>query len=46
MSKRPTTLGALKESGWTSCSVKQEVRRNLVAALKEGRPLFQRSGGL
>lgn len=34
------TLGALKESGWTSQSVKQELRKNMIAAMKKGDPLF------
>ena len=28
MSSRPATLGQLKESGWKSVSVKEEIRRN------------------
>lgn len=34
------TLGALKESGWTTQSVKQELRKNMIAAMKKGDPLF------
>jgi magnesium chelatase subunit I len=37
---RPTTLGALKESGWESLPVKEEVRRNAVARIRAGEPLF------
>ncbi|MCK6473574.1 MAG: magnesium chelatase [Planctomycetes bacterium] len=37
---RPQTVGELKQSGYRPCSVKDELRRNLSAALKEGRPLF------
>lgn len=37
---RPTTLGALRASGWTTTSVKQELRRNVVARLRERRPIF------
>ncbi|MEZ6037621.1 MAG: magnesium chelatase [Planctomycetota bacterium] len=37
---RPSTLGALKTSGWRSRSVKQELRDNLLAALAAKRPLF------
>jgi len=33
---RPTTLGALKESGWRSRSVHQEMRANLIARLRSG----------
>src|SRR5262245_15539389 len=37
---RPNTVGALRASGWKSRSVKDEIRANLVAAKREGRPLF------
>ena len=37
---RPTTVGALKASGYTSRPVKMEIRANLMAALAGGRPLF------
>ncbi len=37
---RPRTLGELKESGYKLCSVKEEMRRNLIARIREGRPLF------
>ncbi|HVL89899.1 MAG TPA: sigma 54-interacting transcriptional regulator, partial [Actinomycetota bacterium] len=37
---RPTTLGALRESGWRSRSVKDEIRDNLIAAMREGRDSF------
>ena len=37
---RPATLGKLKESGYRSRSVKDEIRANLVARLKSGQPLF------
>jgi magnesium chelatase subunit I len=37
---RPKTLGELKKSGWRSRSVKLEMRENLIARLKESRPLF------
>ena len=36
----PATLGALRESGWTSRPVKEEVRRNAVARIRAGEPLF------
>jgi magnesium chelatase subunit I len=36
----PTTLGALKKSGYTLRSVKDEMRDNLIRALKENRNLF------
>ncbi len=34
------TLAALRESGWTSLPVKEEVRRNAVAKIRAGEPLF------
>ncbi|HEY8544211.1 MAG TPA: sigma 54-interacting transcriptional regulator [Acidimicrobiales bacterium] len=37
---RPTTLGALRESGWRSVPVKDEVRRNAVARISSGKPLI------
>jgi magnesium chelatase subunit I len=37
---RPRTLGALKASGWTSRSVKDEIRENLVRKLRDKEPLF------
>lgn len=37
---RPHTLGELKASGYRSESVKDELRRNLIARLKSGEPLF------
>ena len=37
---RPTTLGALRESGWRSVPVKDEVRRNAVARIAAGQPLI------
>src|ERR687890_770041 len=40
MSTRPATLGQLRESGWQSVPVKEEVRRNAVAKIKAGEPLF------
>ncbi|MCG8467990.1 MAG: sigma 54-interacting transcriptional regulator [Gemmatimonadetes bacterium] len=38
--QRPTTLGALKESGYTTTSVKDELRRGLIARLESGEELF------
>jgi len=38
---RPGTLGELKSSGWTSTTVKSEIRRNAIARIREGRPLFE-----
>jgi magnesium chelatase subunit I len=37
---RPTTLGALRTSGYESRSVKDEMRQNLVRKLKAGEELF------
>ena len=41
MSSRPATLGQLRESGWESVPVKEEVRRNAVARIRSGVPLFE-----
>src|SRR4051794_34225009 len=40
MSSRPATLGQLRESGWESVPVKEEVRRNAIAKIRAGEPLF------
>jgi magnesium chelatase subunit I len=40
MSSRPTTLGELKASGWVSQPVKAEIRRNAIARIQAGEPLF------
>ncbi len=37
---RPATLGQLKESGYAPCSVKDELRRNVIRKLKAGEELF------
>ena len=37
---RPQTLGELKATGYTSRSIKQEIRSNLKRRLQEGEPLF------
>jgi magnesium chelatase subunit I len=37
----PATLGQLKASGWQSVPVKEEIRRNAVAKIAAGEPLFQ-----
>src|SRR5262245_53318048 len=37
---RPRTRGELKASGYRMESVKEEMRRNLIILLREGRPLF------
>jgi magnesium chelatase subunit I len=38
--KRPTTVGALKKSGYRPRTVKQELRHNLRAKIASGEPLF------
>ncbi len=40
MTDRPRTLGELKSSGYRVESVKDEMRRNLIAKLQTGQPLF------
>lgn len=40
MTDRPKTLGDLRDSGYRSVSVKQELRRNLVRKLRAKEPLF------
>src|ERR1051326_1044022 len=42
MSNRPATLGQLRESGWESLPVKEEVRRNAAERIKSGQPLVER----
>ena len=39
MTSRPATLGQLKESGWQSVPVKEEVRRNAIRHIAAGEPL-------
>jgi magnesium chelatase subunit I len=41
MSSRPATLGQLRDSGWESIPVKEEVRRNAAARIRDGRPLVE-----
>src|SRR5438105_6891316 len=36
----PATLGQLKETGYRPCSVKDELRRNVIKKLKAGEELF------
>ena len=43
---RPRTLGELRSSGYRTESVKDEIRRNLIAKLEAGEPLFPRDLGL
>src|ERR1044072_2953353 len=40
MSRRPTTLGALRASGYRPRSVKDEMRANLIAKLRAGETIF------
>ncbi len=40
MTRRPSTLGELKEAKYTVHSVKDEIRTNLIAKLKRKEPLF------
>src|SRR3954453_23531226 len=37
---RPATLGQLRESGWESVPVKDEIRRNTISKIEAGEPLF------
>src|SRR3954453_13995082 len=37
---RPTTLSELRDSGWVSKTVKQEIRDNFLAMLRRGEDLF------
>ncbi|HAN34727.1 MAG: sigma 54-interacting transcriptional regulator [Actinobacteria bacterium] len=41
MVNRATTLGELKAAGWQSTPVKEEIRRNAVARIANGQPLFE-----
>jgi magnesium chelatase subunit I len=41
MTSRPATLGQLRESGWESVPVKEEVRRNAAARIAGGTPLVE-----
>ncbi|MDQ2725270.1 MAG: sigma 54-interacting transcriptional regulator [Actinomycetota bacterium] len=41
MTSRPATLGQLRDSGWVSVPVKEEVRRNAAAAIAAGRPVVE-----
>src|ERR1700693_6122276 len=41
MSSRPATLGQLRDSGWESVPVKEEVRRNAAARIKAGEPIVE-----
>ncbi len=39
MSNRAATIGQLRDSGWTSVSVKEEIRRNAIERIRAGEPL-------
>ena len=41
MSSRPATIGQLRESGWESVPVKEEVRRNAVARILAGESVVE-----
>ncbi|MGH8921883.1 MAG: sigma 54-interacting transcriptional regulator [Actinomycetes bacterium] len=41
MGATPTTLGELRETGWSSSSVKDEIRRNAMARIAAGQPLVE-----
>lgn len=43
ISNFPSNLKALKESGWESKSVKEEMRANLISMLERGDVYFQGS---
>jgi magnesium chelatase subunit I len=41
MSSRPATLGQLRDAGWVSRPVKEEVRANAIARIAAGQPLLE-----
>jgi magnesium chelatase subunit I len=41
MAARPATIAQLRESGWESRPVKEEIRANAVARIAAGEPLFE-----
>ncbi len=41
MAARPATIGQLRDAGWESRPVKEEVRANAVAKIAAGEPLFE-----
>jgi magnesium chelatase subunit I len=41
MTSRPTTLGQLRESGWRSVPVAEEIRANVAARVRSGQPLVE-----
>ena len=38
--ERPTTVGELRESGYEPVSVREEMRRNLIARIRAGETIF------
>jgi magnesium chelatase subunit I len=42
MTTRPATIAQLREAGWESRSVKDEIRANAVVRIASGEPLFER----
>src|SRR5258706_2484565 len=40
VSPKPTTLGALRASGYRARTVREELRANLLAKMKSGEPIF------
>jgi len=38
--ERPRTVGALRASGYQPCTVKEELRRNVIRKLRGGEPIF------
>ncbi|WP_116999896.1 magnesium chelatase [Desertimonas flava] len=40
MTARPTTIRELRDSGWESRSVKEEIRTNAISRIASGQPLF------
>src|SRR5687767_15992978 len=40
MTSRPATIGQLRDSGWASVPVKEELRRNAVAKIRDREVLF------
>ncbi len=43
---RPRTLGELRSSGYRTESVKDEIRRNLIAKLEDGRTVVSQDSGI
>ncbi len=41
MSTRPANLGQLRDSGWESVPVKDEIRRNAIDRIRAGKPLVE-----